>query len=208
MASALRRARHPERGGGTRSHSSAVGGNTWAGWGSIPVFPPLEWQVTRFSSCVRRPFPSKENRRILERDDLGAPIGSTPVDRLSRSKLAAPPRLWPAKVRGGRGRALFRAAAPCLTPRAWPVRGGMLGSGVAQGVRRSVWDSETSRERIGDWGGPETVWAFSCAAARRGLPQGQTASGGIELAVICWSPSAQGRCDPTGRCAYRPSVTS
>ena len=26
-----------------------------------------------------------------------------------------------------------------------------------QGVRRSVWDPETSRERVGDWGGPETV---------------------------------------------------
>jgi hypothetical protein len=29
-----------------------------------------------------------------------------------------------------------------------------------QGVRGSVWDPETSRERVGDWGGPETVWAL------------------------------------------------
>ena len=36
-----------------------------------------------------------------------------------------------------------------------------------QGVRRSVWDPETSRKRIGDWGGPETVWALLCVAARR-----------------------------------------
>jgi hypothetical protein len=35
----------------------------------------------------------------------------------------------------------------------------------------------------------------------KGVPQGQTESGGIVLAVICWSPSAQRRCDPTGRCA-------
>jgi hypothetical protein len=27
------------------------------------------------------------------------------------------------------------------------------------------------------------------------------------LAVICWSPCAQRRCYPTGRCAYRPPVT-
>jgi len=35
-----------------------------------------------------------------------------------------------------------------------------------QGVRKSVWDPETSRERVGDWGGPETVWALFCVAAR------------------------------------------
>jgi hypothetical protein len=38
----------------------------------------------------------------------------------------------------------------------------------------------------------------------QGVPQGQTESGGILLAVTCWSPSAQRRCDPTERCAYRP----
>jgi hypothetical protein len=32
--------------------------------------------------------------------------------------------------------------------------------------------------------------------------------GGRVLAVVCWSPCAQKRCYPTGRCAYRPSVTS
>ena len=41
-----------------------------------------------------------------------------------------------------------------------------------------------------------------------GVSHGQTESGGIALAVICWSPSAQRRCHPTGRCACRPSVTS
>jgi len=34
----------------------------------------MGWQVTRVSSYVRRPVPSKENRRILERDDLGPPV--------------------------------------------------------------------------------------------------------------------------------------
>ncbi len=47
QAPALRRARHPERGGGN---------------------------VTRVSSYVRRPFPSKENRRISGRDDLVPPF--------------------------------------------------------------------------------------------------------------------------------------
>jgi hypothetical protein len=35
------------------------------------------------------------------------------------------------------------------------------------GVRRSVWDPETSRERIGDWSGPETVLTLLCVAERR-----------------------------------------
>jgi hypothetical protein len=38
----------------------------------------------------------------------------------------------------------------------------------------SVWDPETSRERIGDWGGPETVWALLCVAERRATrPNGE-----------------------------------
>jgi hypothetical protein len=32
---------------------------------------------------------------------------------------------------------------------------------------RSGWDPETSRERVGDWGGPETVWALLWVAERR-----------------------------------------
>ena len=36
-----------------------------------------------------------------------------------------------------------------------------------QGVRGSVWDLDPSRERVGDWGGPETVCALLCVAARR-----------------------------------------
>ena len=31
---------------------------------------------------------------------------------------------------------------------------------------------------------------------------------GTVLAVTCWSPCAQRRCYPTGRCTHRPSVTS
>jgi hypothetical protein len=41
----------------------------------MPVgFFPLGWQVTRVTPYVRRPFPSKENRQISERDDLGPPV--------------------------------------------------------------------------------------------------------------------------------------
>jgi hypothetical protein len=36
-----------------------------------------------------------------------------------------------------------------------------------QGVRGSGWDPAPSRERVGDWGGPETVWALLCVAERR-----------------------------------------
>ena len=104
-------------------------GEPWAGWGSIPaVFFP--GQVTRVPPYVRSPFPSKENRQISERDDLGPPV----------------------------------------------VPG--------MGVMRSVGDPET----------------FACHMAKW--------RAGIVLAGICWSPCAQRRCYPTGRCAYRPSVTS
>ena len=54
-------------------------------------------------------------------------------------------------------------------------RKGMISAGpLYQGFRRSVWDSQTSRERIGDWGGPETVWALLCVAERRATrPNGE-----------------------------------
>ena len=43
-----------------------------------------------------------------------------------------------------------------------------------QGVRGLVWDPETSRERVGDWGGPETVWSLLCVAERRATrPNGE-----------------------------------
>jgi hypothetical protein len=47
-------------------------GNTLAGWGSL--FFSMGWQVTRVPPYVRRPFPSKENRQISERDDLGPAV--------------------------------------------------------------------------------------------------------------------------------------
>ncbi len=34
------------------------------------------------------------------------------------------------------------------------------------GFRRSVWDPETSRERIGDWGGPDQAFNEASFAAR------------------------------------------
>jgi len=72
----------------TTTKRSAVG-NAWAGWGSIPVFFPPGWQVTRVSPYVRGPFPSKEIRRISERDDLSPPVvpggwGSRTLKRAGR----------------------------------------------------------------------------------------------------------------------------
>jgi len=46
-------------------------------------------------------------------------------------------------------------------------KGKISASPLYQGVRRSALDPETSRERIGGWGGPETVWALLCVAERR-----------------------------------------
>ena len=127
-----------------RHHRRSAVGNTWAGWGSIPVVFP--WH--------------------------GRPPVSHPT-----CDISCPPRrtgeYWKAMIPA---RPLYR------------------------GVRRSVWDPETSRARIGR-SGPSCVLP-------KGVPQGQTESGGRVLAVICWSPSAQRRCNPTGRCDYRPSVTS
>jgi hypothetical protein len=44
-----------------------------------------------------------------------------------------------------------------------------------QGVRESVWDPEPSRDRVGDWGGPETSGP-SCVLPK-GVPHGQTQGG-------------------------------
>jgi hypothetical protein len=61
--------------------------------------------------------------------------------------------------------------------------------------RGSVWDPEPSRERVGDWGGPATVWALLCVAERRATkPNGEW--GCRVLAAICWATSAQRRCHP------------
>ena len=49
--------------------------------------------------------------------------------------------------------------------------------------------------------------SLSCSQGGRNVQKKNSLSG-IVLAVICWSPSAQRRCHPTGRCAHRPSVTS
>ena len=55
QAPASRRAHHPERGAGVPPLGTH-------GPGGVRSFSP--WQVTRFSPYVRRPFPSKETRRI------------------------------------------------------------------------------------------------------------------------------------------------
>jgi hypothetical protein len=72
----------------TTTKRSAVG-NTWAGWGSIPVFFPPGWQVTRVSHYVRGPF-----RRISERDDPGPPapggLGIGLGSRLSNGDWGGP----------------------------------------------------------------------------------------------------------------------
>jgi hypothetical protein len=52
-------------------------GNTWAGWGSIPIvfFPGMAGHPCPLvPPYVRRPFPSKENRQISERDEIGPPV--------------------------------------------------------------------------------------------------------------------------------------
>ena len=61
-----------------------------------------------------------------------------------------------------------RTADNCLSVDLVPRRTGEYRKGVIsasplhQGVRRSVWDPETSRERIGDWGGPDGLGPLVC----------------------------------------------
>ena len=131
----------------TTTKRSAVG-NAWAGWGSIPVFFPPGWQVTRVSPYVRGPFPSKEIRRIPERVDPGPPV-----------------------VPGGSG---------------------------------SVWDPEPSKERVGDWGGPATVWSLLCVAETRARRPNE--EWGYSTRRQCWATSAQRRCHPE-EALYLPTVS-
>jgi len=75
-----------------------------------------------------------------------------------------------------------------------------------QGVRGSVWDPETSRERVGDWGGPETVWALLCVAERCATtrPNGEW---GYSTRRHMLGPGRPGAVSPgRRRCTYRPSV--
>jgi hypothetical protein len=73
-----------------------------------------------------------------------------------------------------------------------------------QGGWRSVWDPEPSKERVGDWGGPATVWSLLCGAER--VPQGRTESGGIVLAANAGPRVPSGGVTLKRRCTYQPSV--
>ena len=73
-----------------------------------------------------------------------------------------------------------------------------------QGGWGSVWDPEPSKDRIGDWGGPATVWFLLCVAER--VPQGRTESGGIVLAANAGPRVPSGGVTLKRRCTYQPSV--
>ena len=63
-----------------------------------------------------------------------------------------------------------------------------------QGGCGSVWDPEPSKERVGDWGGPATVWSLLCVAETRATrPNGEW---GYSTRRQCWATSAQRRCHP------------
>ena len=70
----------PPREGRGHSGCRAAGVPSWGPHGPGGVRSPypisLAWQVTRVSHYVRQPLPSKETRRIPERDDPGPPVYS------------------------------------------------------------------------------------------------------------------------------------
>ena len=86
----------------------------------------------------------------------------------------------------------------------FPTKGMIPARPLYQGGRGSVWDPAPSKERVGDWDGPATVWSLLCVAETRATrPNGELGyntrsnsgprvpSGGVTLK----------RC-----CTYRPSV--
>jgi hypothetical protein len=63
---------------------------------------------------------------------------------------------------------------PCPPRRTGEYRKGMISaSPLYPGVRRSVWDPETSRERIGDWGGPDGLGPLVCCRKAATWPNGE-----------------------------------
>jgi hypothetical protein len=73
-------------------------------------------------------------------------------------------------------------------------KGMMPARPLYQGGCGSVWDPEPSKERVGDWGGPATVWSLLCVAETRATrPNGEW---GYNTCRQCWGTSAQRRCHP------------
>ena len=75
--------------------------------------------------------------------------------------------------------------------------------------RRSVWDPETSKEWIGDRGGPETVWALLCVAERRATrPNGEWGYSTRRHMLGPERPEAALLDRALYYCTYRPPVIS
>jgi hypothetical protein len=73
-----------------------------------------------------------------------------------------------------------------------------------QGGWGSVWDPEPSKERVGDWGGPATVWSLLCVAETHATrPNGEW---GYSTRRQCWATSAQRRCHPE-EALYLPTLS-
>jgi hypothetical protein len=63
-----------------------------------------------------------------------------------------------------------------------------------QGGLGSGWDPEPPKERVGDWGGPATVWSLLYVAETRATrPNGEW---GYRPRRQCWATSAQRWCHP------------
>ncbi len=89
--------------------------------------------------------------------------GLPPKSWLIRVSLLVPaPSAWSFSPWHGRSPVSYPACKVPFPPR----RPGEARCTRGFRVRGSVWDPEPSRERVGDWGGPETVWALLCVAAR------------------------------------------
>jgi len=98
----------------------------------------------------------------LERDDPGPPVVP---DRSEQRKPWPGPPTWAAFISLDRSLGL---ADDYVTAK-WNLQ-----STKYQGVRGSVWNPDTLRERVGDWGGPETIWNLLCVAERRATrPNGE-----------------------------------
>ncbi len=73
-----------------------------------------------------------------------------------------------------------------------------------QGGCGSVWDPEPSKERVGDWGVPATVWSLFCVVETRATrPNGEW---GYSTRRQCWPRVPSGDVTLKRRCTFRPSV--
>ena len=133
--------------------------------GTVGFLAGAIWYTTRGRRCQA---PALRRARHLERG------GGTAPQAFRRGYTWAG---WGSIFFPLAGHAFLTLRATSLSLKGDPANTGKGMIPARQGVRGSVWDPEPSKERVGDWGGPETVSALLCVAERRATrPDGEWGS--------------------------------